>query len=266
MKIAVPDSPLIDPLIANAEGVCHRLGWTIVRAPDEQCADMLLHNQVEMALLSPLGYGQGVGKVDYRIVPGPAIALHDYTNIAGIRFAPDVQEIETLGSHRPKAYFPILGNILMREKFEAPVMDLKAIGTVVDTDCIIDENVFAGTTSPPTLDISEEWYDMSDGPLPAMMWVCRMEADLDTIPAAISQMADPSITERFVSETASMTSDAAPREGRISYRWNDDLEDAIDAVLHILYYHQLFTELPALKILGREDDITDIGEDHGTVH
>jgi hypothetical protein len=266
VKIAVPDSPLADPLIANAEGVCHRLGWTMVRVPDERCAELLLTGMADMALVTPLGYGQGVGKVDYRIVPGPAVALHDYTNIAGIRFAPDAQEIATVGSHRPSAYFPILGNIVMREKFEAPVVELKSVGDVVDVDCIIDEQAFAGTTSPPTLDLSEEWYDMSESPLPALVWVCRMDADLDTIPTAISQMADPSVTEHFVSETASLTSDASPREGRISYRWNDDLEDAIDAVLHVLYYHQLLTELPAVKILGREDDITDTGEDHGTVH
>lgn len=255
MKIAIPDSPLVDPLIANAEGVCKRLGWTIVRATDDTCASLLLSNEVSLALLSPLGYGQGVGKVDYRIVTGPAITLHDYTDVGGIRFAPDVEEIASVGSHRPKSFLPVIGNILMREKFEIPVVDLKPVSTVVDTDCVIDENAFAEASSPAALDISEEWHDLSEGPLPVALWVCRNDADIDQIPSAISQMADPSVTEQFVNEPPSPTSDHTPREGRISYRWNDDVEDAVDAVLHVLFFHQLVPELPAVKILGREDDL-----------
>jgi hypothetical protein len=41
-----------------------------------------------------------------------------------------------------------------------------------------------------------------------------------------------------------------PREGKILYRWNDDVQEGMEAALHMLFYHQLLSEIPAIKLFG----------------
>ena len=245
MKIAVPDAGLYAPLTAAAESVCAERGWSLVRAPIEQCGRMLLSHAVDAALVSPLGYGRGVGSVDYRIVPGPAMMLHDFTNVAGITFAAGATAIRTVTSQTPEDFLVTMGMLILSEKLDA---ELSMNPTITAADCTIDLATSGGTAM---MDVSEEWADLTDAPLPVALWACRIEADLDAVAAAVVAMAD-AIEERPVSEMLPPSGDHFPREGRITYRWNDDSEEALAAVLDLLFFHQVLREIPAVKLLGRD--------------
>ncbi|MFM8771911.1 MAG: hypothetical protein ACKOE4_07840, partial [Candidatus Kapaibacterium sp.] len=87
MRIAVPNLELASPLLANLASVCAEVGIEVRTATLEECGELLFANMVDAALVSPLGYGMGVGRVDYRIVGGPCVALQDYTNVYGASFS-----------------------------------------------------------------------------------------------------------------------------------------------------------------------------------
>lgn len=245
MKIAIPDAALYAPLSAHAEAVCAERGWSLVRAPIEQCGRLLLSHAVDAALVSPLGYGRGVGSVDYRIVPGPAIMLHDFTNVAGITFAAGATAIRSVASQTPEEFLVTMGMLILAEKLDA---ELSMNPSAQNADCTIDLAV-PGVTA--MMDVSEEWADLTDAPLPVALWACRIEADLDAMAVAVGAMAD-AMQERPVSEMLSTSDDHVPREGRITYRWNDDSEEALAAVLDLLFFHQILREIPAVKLLGRD--------------
>ncbi len=69
----------------------------------------------------------------------------------------------------------------------------------------------------------------------------------------ITDMADADVTERHVSEVATLDEDTTPRAGRITFRWDDDTETALTAVLNLLFFHQMIPEMPEVKILGRDE-------------
>ena len=144
---------------------------------------MLVNHMVDMALVSPLGYGSGVGKVDLRLIPGPCMVLKDYTNIAGIRFRDNLEEINTVGSHQPATFLPVIGSLLMREKFEAPPSPVQKITKGAPADCMIDLNT--PEDGPAAMDVSEEWFDLAEMPLPIAVWACRVEAELDKVEDAV---------------------------------------------------------------------------------
>ena len=58
--------------------------------------------------------------------------------------------------------------------------------------------------------------------------------------------------ESPVSEMLPPSGDHFPREGRITYRWDDDSEEALAAALDLLFFHQVLREIPAVKLLGRD--------------
>ncbi|MBU3740984.1 MAG: hypothetical protein FGM24_01740 [Candidatus Kapabacteria bacterium] len=246
MKIAIPDAALYAPLVANAQAECDRRGWQLVRAPIETCGTLLLTHSVDAALVSPLGYGRGVGRVDYRLVPGPALMLYEYTNAAGITFAPHVSTLQTAASSTPEEFLVQIGALILGEKLDA-TLTLNTSPSV-DADCLIN---LATPGTDFALDISEEWFDLTDAPLPAALWACRIEADLEVMAQAVDAMADAT-AERPVREMVPPNGDHFPREGRITYRWNDDSEEALAAALDMLFFRQVLREIPAVKLLGRD--------------
>lgn len=252
MKIAIPDAPHLSPLTANAQAVCEDMGWELLVVPEDRAATMLINHMVDMALVSPLGYGSGVGKVDLRIIPGPCMVLNDYTNIAGIRFRDNIEEIRTIGSHQPASFLPVIGSLLMREKFEAPSTPVQRITKGAPADCMIDLNT--PEDEPAAMDVSEEWFDLAEMPLPIAIWACRVEAELDKVTDAARRMAASPLQEVHVTEPiTSADVEQFPREGTITWTWSTSVEEAFGGALNLLFFHQVLPEIPEVKVLGREE-------------
>jgi len=110
-----------------------------------------------------------------------------------------------------------------------------------------------GADDPPAaLAVSEEWFDAAEMPLPVAMWACRVEADLDKVSHAVRQMAQEPLTVVEVHEPVD-DEGSMVRQGTISWTWNADVEEALEGVLNLLFFHQLLREIPAVKVLGREE-------------
>ncbi len=254
MRIAVPQNPLYKPLLQKVDDVCEQMGWSVHRASAEECASLLLNNHADLALLSPLGYGRGVGKVDFRIIPEPCMSLIDYTAVAGILFSENAQEIDTVGSRTPNEFLPIIGSLLMREKYEVADNPLVFATDFSTVDCLIEEYPLLGNSFPSqiALDVGEEWFDMIELPLPIGLWVCRNDAEMGNIAASVKSMASDTLTNVTVQETMNRETDYLAREGQINFQWSDEVEQGLDSVLRLFFYYQILPELPAIKLLGRD--------------
>lgn len=251
MRIAISDAPYLAPLVANIDAIAEQRGWEVQRVPEERATTLLLNNRVEIALFSPLGYAAAVGKVDYRIIGGPCLALEGYTNVAGIDFNGQLDEIESVGSSRPTSFHATIGSLILREKFDAASTPVVATTPEVLADAVVktpDES-----ERPLTLDLSEEWADIADSPLPVAIWACRAEADMEDLAGVIESFADNSITELPVNEAETDETDAFPRDGKMMFRWNDEIETGLVAAMNLLFFHQVIPEIPEVKLLGREE-------------
>lgn len=246
MTIAIATHDLIRPLTLNLESVCQEQGITIRHATLEGCAELLLANMVDAALVSPLGYGMGVGRVDYRIAAGPCLALQDYTNVYGATFSEGSSELSTFSSDEPDSYMALMMRLAMSEKFD---VELRPVAAGSLADCVMGP---AQAGQPQALDLGEEWFDMAEAPLPLALWVVRVDSEIVNFDDLVGRACQPGLTERPVSEVTPLHSDHAPREGAILYRWSENVEEGLLAALNTLYFHQHLTEIPAIKIYGRD--------------
>jgi hypothetical protein len=244
MKIAIPRLELAQPLLSHAADVAARHGFTLVEASLEECGTMLLNNHVDVALMSPHGYGLGVGRVDYRLIPGPCLALEDYTHAYGLWFPESGSALETFHASQPDAYLSVISRLVMAEKFD---VHLEYTASSEHADVTI------GSTSEnptPAMDLGEEWFDIVESPLPLAVWVHRVDSEYIEHVAIVREFADQNLLHREVSEIIPITADHMPREGKILYRWNDEVQEGMEAALHMLFYHQLLSEIPAIKLFG----------------
>lgn len=246
MRIAVPNLELARPLLANLDSVCAEAGIEVRTATLEQCGELLFANMVDAALVSPLGYGMGVGRVDYRIVGGPCLALRDYTNIYGASFSEGSLDLASYTSSEPLAYMTLMMRLAMSEKFD---VDLALADDPSKADCSIGPTV-AGMQQ--ALDLGEEWFDIAESPLPLALWVIRVDAEIENFENIVNRAHTAGLTERPVSEVVPLHADHSPREGAILYRWSESIEEGLLATLNTLYFHQHLRDIPAIKLLGRD--------------
>ena len=250
MRIAVPTDTLAHPILVHAHDVCSRLGWTLLNADVDACADMLLANKVEVALVSPIHYGLATGKLDLNIVDGSCVALQDYTNTMGVFFPNNVAEITRIGATNPTHFLSQMGAVVLRERFEAANVSVDLVATnLQDVDCVLAQPPYDNKVA--TLDVSEEFTDMAECPLPVYIWACCPEADIDALPSVLLAMADATYVEQQVEEEVHIHDEHFTREGKILYRWTDEVEEGLNAVFNLLFFHQILPKLPEINLLSQ---------------
>lgn len=254
MRIAVPSHPYLESLTTGVVEACRGAGWTVHVVSEAEVTSMLQRKLVDLALITPLAYGTAVGTSDLRIVPVSCMVMHDFTHVVGISIRDGAEEIATMGSHSPTDFLSVLGGLLMQEKYGAEpsyLIDLSSDDRHVD--CTID--VITDRSDAFHLDLSEEWFDAAEMPVVTAIWACHADANDASIAeaTAILSRSTPGAIEVHEDYTLVLDGeeDVIERDGRITWTWDAEVEEALEAMLTFLYFHQRLTAMPALKILGR---------------
>lgn len=249
IKVAVPSDSVYDFFYKN-----HNDKVNIIKTTEAMCFELLFQNRVNVALLTPLSYGRAVGQLDLRIIPGPALISYDYTKIASIAFGKGLRNIKSIASEDPENFIATIGKIIFAERYylHQKITRIRK----KDDSTLLDYSAFIGwgdlSEEEIVIDISEDWKDMSQYPLPLAFWVCRSEDYPDNIEKIVSDTADISANHIHISEENTVSNDVFPRTGKIVYEWNEDFEDALIFTMQMLFFHQLLPEMPAVKLLGRD--------------
>lgn len=255
IEIAFPKNVFYENLFARADEFARNNNIRLYRLSEKECADYLLRNLVNCAFLSPLGYGRGVKIADLRIVPGPMLFASNYTGLASIFFRKGVEKIESIISDSSDDFIVLIGKLILKEKFGIDAELEQMQGSWEELLRNFDSAILwgKGKNDEITLDVSEEWFDLFEEPLPLGFWVVRAEENPPNILDIVQKFAvENFLAEEEVVECLSNETDRPSRKGKIIWQWRQDLEDAISSALIFLYYHQILPEIPAVKILGRD--------------
>lgn len=256
IKIAVPNNDFYKPILANASQVCKDANVELIVTSEEQCQELMLNNLVNVALLSPYGYGLGVRKADYRIIPSVYLASENYTGLAAIHFKKGLDTLSKGASNFPNQYLSRIAKIMLAERYDL-VLDFKEQkGSIEELLSSNDCCVAYGKTSSldGALDVSEEWFMSYEAQMPLAIWVCRNEEDPENIENFVKLFIDDETVSSNFEEIIHDESDEniEVRAGKLIFKFNEESEDALENTMQLLYYHNLFSEIPAIKILGRD--------------
>lgn len=240
-KIAIPTTPTLFPLISKVVSLLESNGFTIVYGTESEVEDLLHRNYVDLAFTTPVGYGKGVTKVDYRIIPTFAVSLHGFTNLAGITFSSSATKLTTISSKTPKDFIVAIGKHLVEERYDC------SLEIVANNDADVQVNWVEESSPLPTLDIGEEWEEMYSSQLPLGFWVCRP----DKMPEHLAEILHSVFTEEEMSievvEELADTAEHFSRFGAIIRSVDEKFIEGLEKVLVMLYYAQLVPEIPAVK-------------------
>lgn len=250
-KIAIPSNKIYSKLVANAQNVCEDKGYELYTMSESKCNEMMLRNRVDAALVTPLGYTSGPDVADLRIIPGPVLFSSGYTKLVSLFFTEGLSVIKSIASTDPDDYIMKIGKILLAERYGIQAEFVKSQGTKEKLLKNFDSAMLwsASFHGDNALDISEEWFVSYETQLPLAFWVVRNEEHPGDIENTIRAFA---VDDLGRSEIYDDTDDY--RKGSLIWMWEDNLEEALNHTIHLLYYHQLIPEIAAIKILGKDEE------------
>jgi hypothetical protein len=253
IKLAVPDiNYIMDYMLGNYSNIDDQ-AVKIIFGNEQFALDALITNEADAAIITPREYGKALKLLDLRIMPYSFLTAWGFTGIATIVF-------EGVGDRLDKCFCPSvdsfimnIGKLVLSEKYGLSVDFMNKVSNQPGSDNQIDLSMAWGlpADNPRTLDITEEWMDAFDVPLPLAFWVCKAEDYPENLPEIIKNIAGEfthriEIREQWVE---GMKHDR--REGEITTIFTPEIEIALEQTLQALFYHQVFNEIPGIKMFGK---------------
>jgi hypothetical protein len=254
LRIAIPDNPLFDELISRINVTKSDFEPVLIRSQKPNIHSYLTNNLADVALLSPLEYGLASVSTDLRIVPATCLAGVSYTGLMSIIFQPGLKDVQNCAILNENDFLTLAAKIVLKEKYD---LDLDYIETNKKAEELLNNYhsaIIRGT--PPngdiSLDVCDEWYDALEIPIPIAFWVCRNDSISENIEVYLNSISSQSLPSEESVIEKNYIDGTFPLEGKIIYSWNEEVENALIETIKFLFFHLYLTDIPAVKILGRE--------------
>ncbi len=254
-KIAVPENVIYRDLFAEGLINADKELFRIFKVSEQRLSELMLDNQVDLALMTPISFGKGVGLSNYLILPTRILALEGFTGLASFFFNRTEKRELSCSSTNPDDFMMIIGKILLGELYGLHPEIKKMNGEW--KELLEKSDIAIAWGSAPqnelTLDISEEWFLHYGCILPIGFWVCRDEDKNQELLKISQNICSKELeSEIEIIEDNSSAGIYQPRKGKIIYHWKNEVKEALEHTLKILYYHQYIDEIPEVNIF-KED-------------
>ncbi len=247
-------APLADAL--------RRRGWGLL--PTDNPAEALLAGSADIALTPALDYGRSIGVVDFALVPGVAIMTRGFAGLVKLVFNRNLESFSSMAVKHREAAEVTIAQIVLSEKHDItpdiiPVPeDLSIEQMLQKADCALlagDDAIFhtAGVTS--LLDLTDEWEDAVEAPMPYMVAWGRVgampQAALEELVAARDEAVLTLADRAAQHQQAAFASEFYQRylRGEIDYTLGEESVKALDAFFRYAFYYSTIHDMPAIKFL-----------------
>ena len=251
LTIAIPQNPAYSSLTANAHSVCTEKGFICKEMTETECVNSLYKGTADIALINPLSFA--LNQSELRIIPSFALSVEGYSGIGSIHFVPGREEILRLGIQED-VFLLHIGALCLAEKFDQ-FPDISIDAQITDPDYSMNDMQYDAwiawnlSRGQGSLDISEEWSDIQQLPLPLAFWACKDEDSTELIELTMHCAADDlPESDEILSDTRG--SEADPRTGSAHFRYNGIFQASLDAVQHFMFYHRMIESVRAITLLG----------------
>jgi chorismate dehydratase len=267
-RLAVSDALYLKPLL---------FGLDRTDSPFELVADIPANNAVKLskrsdgirnAFLSPIDYARHGG--EYRIVPNIGVASTDRTNTVQLVLKSTLLNVETVAVDVRFTSEIILTKIILSEKYrnEPAHSQLQFIPMMPDTDAMLakadaalivqDHPEAISRPGTFTLDLVEEWNDLTGLPYVHGFWVGR-EEDLSKTEAQALLTAKntgvlllPQLAQGVAQQKNFSLDEITQYVSSFSYDFGEKEEEGLAEFIRYAYYHGIIGDVPEILYFDTE--------------
>lgn len=262
-KLAVSNALYLKPLLVGLDNVDSPFEL-IVDSPAMNAVKLSKRSEgIKNAFLSPIDYARYGG--EYCIVPNICVSSFRNRNSIKLFIKPKISNVESIAVDVRFASEIVLANIILKEKFKnLPSHNkIKIIPTASNldemfakTDAILYVSEFpekVDLSSEFSIDLIEEWYDMTELPYVFGFWVGREE---DTTEEELQAFFDAK-NKGMLSKQQIISKASADYRleyqvvydylSEFSYDFGESEKESLSEFIHYAYYHGIITDVPEIR-------------------
>jgi len=267
-RLAVSDALYLKPLL---------FGLDRTDSPFDLVTDIPAKNAIKLsersdgirnAFLSPIDYARHGG--EYRIMPGICVASSNPTNTIQLILKSDLHNIERIAIDVRFTSEIILTDIILLEKYRnqsthsklqfIPMMsDVDAMLAKADAALIMQDNLqMIGRAGTFTLDLVEEWNDMTGLPYVHGFWVGREEELSKTEAQALLTAKNNGILLKSqIAQSVALQHNLSIDEltnyvSSFSYDFGEKEEESLSEFIQYAYFHGVIGDVPEINFFDFE--------------
>ncbi|MBI4417500.1 MAG: hypothetical protein HY563_01905 [Ignavibacteriales bacterium] len=250
-RLGIPDATYLKPLVHGLEDVGFDLHRDIPARLSIEFRDR--PDFLRGAFLSPIDFARHGG--NFRVLPGVCAASSKPTGTVRLYVNPDRKKISSMAVDIRVTSEIILARIILLEKFpnlgtEKDRMtfipmepDPSAMLKKADAALVVSFKTGSAPSGLFSLDLVEEWYDLTDCPYVHGMWVVREDGftdeELHAVIAAKQRGVDALSSPDFSSSIESFTYDFGTGE-----------VESVTEFFRYSYYHGILGDVPDLNFFS----------------
>ncbi|MBR9976652.1 MAG: hypothetical protein KFH87_01070 [Bacteroidetes bacterium] len=230
--------------------------------PTDEAAWALLESEADLGLISPLLFGKR--QSDIALLGGACVAAVGATGEWRLHFRQGLHSIDTLGIYGTRGMSDMLAEILLREKYGMQPRLHQVTGpapqalAAVDAILTTSDEERTELDSSSSLDIIDEWFDMTQLPLVREVfigWERRLDAIIDHAVRTAGEITD---TEALHTLKAAMQGRGTENEteaipSHFRYVFNDDAVEGLRTFFQMAFFYGLHPDIPDLLFWMAEE-------------
>ena len=239
-----------------------RRGWETI--PLDDPAQALLDGTADIVLTPAVDYARSLGIIDYALVPGVAIMTQGFAGLLKLLFNKGLASFATVAVKQPESSEGTIARIILSEKHDLRPRLVRSpsdasveqmLGAADAALLVGDEAIFESGGRRSLLDLSDEWEDTAEAPLPYMLAWGRIsevpQAALDEMLEAREQAGLLLADQAAQSDRREQANEFYQRylRGDIRYALEPADLQALDAFFRYAFYHSEIQDIPAIKFL-----------------
>ena len=220
--------PLWEPLRQHT-------GYSLQEDSPTKLAIQLRNHEIHSALLTPIDYARDYAI--YRIAPRAGIASRGESRAITLSFTKGLRSIRTIAVEATSTSEIVLCQLVLAEKYDIHPTFLPLNAHLVKPYSQSDATLFSGDVQlSPTesLDLVDEWTDMTNLPYIHTMWVSR---DTDLSPTDIERLIEAAV------QAEQKKNGTTP----FIYVLNEKALDGLSEFLRMAYYHGILQDIADVK-------------------
>jgi chorismate dehydratase len=225
----------------------------------------LKSRELDIALLSPIDYARNSG--EYRVVPDLCVNSRTSNHTILLHFKEGLRRITTVAADIGSTSELVLAKIILSEKYDSnpqflPMKpDLTAMLGRADAALLVGGMApFMRYEQECTIDLVEEWTDVTNLPYVHALWVTRDERINPSVAYLLKQSHQEGL--RHLAEIASAAADEnnldpARCESYLSsfgYFLDGDAMESLSEFYRYGYYYGVLGEIPEIHLLNVQDE------------
>lgn len=239
-----------------------RRGWETIAS--DRPEEALLNGSADVVLAPALEYGRGLGLVDYALVPGIGITTRGFAGLLKLVFNKGLVGFSSLAVRHAAAPETLVARMILVEKHDIDPKIVQA-GEEAGLETMLasadsallagDDAIFNAGGNPSLLDLSDEWEDAMDSPLPYMLAWGRIGEVSQGVIDQMQAARDEAVL--LLADRAALHPDSGQANifyqnylrGAVSYTLGEAELAAVDSFFRYAFYYSVVSDIPTLKFL-----------------